>query len=150
MQVRYEDVLRVYEDEVRKNTKNKKKIYRFERFKIENLTHICDMLESNKYRCMKYNIFLIKKPKYRVVMSLSIEDKIINHYITRYVLMPRLERYLDIRNTATRKGMGRDYAIRLVKKYIEHFKKYDKCYVLKMDISKLNLIAILLVKCTNI
>lgn len=136
MQVKYEDILRIYEDEVRKNTKNKKKIYRFERYKIENLIEICDILESNSYKYMKYNIFLIRNPKYRVVMSLSIKDKIINHYVTRFILMPKLERYLDMRNVATREGMGRDYAIRLVKKYIEHFKRYDKCYVLKMDISK--------------
>ncbi len=50
--------------------------------------------------------------------------------------MPRLERYLDGRNVATRKGMGRDYAIRLVKKYLEHFKRVGRCYVLKMDIAK--------------
>lgn len=32
--------------------------------------------------------------------------------------------------------MGYDYAINLVKKYIEYNKKYDKFYILKIDISK--------------
>ncbi len=49
MEVKYEDVERICEDEVKKNTKNKRQIYRFERFKVENLTEICDCLASNKY-----------------------------------------------------------------------------------------------------
>lgn len=48
-----------------------------------------------------------------------------------------LSKYLDERNVATRKGMGTDYAIKLVKKYINKLKcKYDNFYVLKLDISK--------------
>ena len=95
MLIKYEDIARVYEEEVKKNTKNKRKVYRFERFKVENLTEICDALTSGKYRQGRYNIFLIKSPKYRVVMSMSIKDKIVNHYVTRFVLMPKLEKYLD-------------------------------------------------------
>ncbi len=37
-----------------------------------------------------------------VVMSLDLNDKIINHFITKFVLEPKLEKYLDIRNIATR------------------------------------------------
>jgi len=136
MQVKFDDIKDIYENEVRVNTKNKSKIYRFERFKMQYLTEIYDVLSQDKYTSMKYNIFLINSPKYRIVMSLNIADKIINHYVTRFILMPKLEKYLDIRNVATRKGMGRDYAIDLVKKYLEHFKSKDACYVLKIDISK--------------
>lgn len=50
--------------------------------------------------------------------------------------MPKLEKYLDYRNVATRKNMGSDYAIRLAKKYLETLKKNDEFYVLKLDISK--------------
>ncbi len=64
------------------------------------------------------------------------KDKIINHYVSRHILIPRLEKYLDIRNAATRKDMGYDYAIKLVKKYIECNKKYDKFYILRIDIRK--------------
>ncbi len=50
--------------------------------------------------------------------------------------MPKLEKYLGSRNCATRKEMGTSYAIKLLKKDIESFKKYDKFYFLKLDISK--------------
>ena len=52
------------------------------------------------------------------------------------ILEPKLTKYLDNRNIATRKGMGTDYGIRLMKKYLEINKKYDTFYVLKIDIRK--------------
>lgn len=136
MEVNFNDLKKIYEKEIKLHTKNKNKVYRFDRFKMMNLTKIYDILVNDKYHDMKYNIFMIKDPKYRIVMSLDIKDKIINHYLTRYILMPKLERYLDDRNVATRKNKGRDYGIKLVKKYLEYYKSKDNCYVLKMDISK--------------
>lgn len=136
MRVNFNDIRKVYEREVRVNTKNKSKIYRFDRYKMEYLIEIYDKLNNLCCGDLKYNIFLIKYPKYRVVMSLNIVDKVINHYVTRYILIPKLERYLDIRNVATREGMGRDYGIKLVKKYLEYYKSMGGGYVLKLDISK--------------
>lgn len=136
MEVKFDDIKNVYENEVRVNTKNKNKVYRFDRYKMGYLIEIYDMLSNNEYRDLKYNIFLIRYPKYRIVMSMNVMNKVINHYITRYILMPKLERFLDIRNVATRKYMGRDYGIRLIKKYLEYYKSKDKGYVLKIDISK--------------
>ena len=69
-------------------------------------------------------------------MSTSVYDKIINHYVARYILIPKLEKYLNERNCATRKNMGTSYAIELLKKDIEYYKRYDKFYFLKLDISK--------------
>ncbi len=130
------DLLYIYEREVSVNTKNKRKIFYFDRFKMENIYDIKGIIESGDYKALRYNIFFISSPKYRVVMSLSIRDKVINHYVARYMLIPKLEKYLDIRNCATRSGMGYDYAINLVKRYIELNKKYGKFYILKIDISK--------------
>ena len=136
MKVNVKDLLDIYEKEVSINTRNKRKIYNFEKNKMENIYDIKRIIESGNYSINKYNIFLINKPKYRIVMSLNIKDKIINHYVTRYILIPKLVKYLDIRNTATRKNMGYNYAIKLLKKYIEINKKYDKFYILRIDISK--------------
>ncbi len=136
MEVKFDDIVNIYEKEIRKNCKNKRKIYRFERFKMQNLTEIYEELTSTTYHMRKYNIFGISSPKYRIVMSLSIKDKIINHYIARHILIPKLEHLLDDRNVATRIGMGRDYGIKLVKKFLEVFKKKERCFCLKMDIKK--------------
>lgn len=136
MIVNISDLLNVYDNEIKKNVRNKKKIFEFERNKIQYLIDIKRMLEGGKYKGGKYNIFPVYKPKIRVVMSQSVYDKVINHYVTRYILMPKLEKYLNDRNCATRKDMGLSYAIELLKKDIECFKKYHKFYFLKLDISK--------------
>ena len=136
MQISYSDLKLVYEQEVRKKVKNRKKIFKFENQKLEYLMHIKYVLENNLYDGGRYNIFLIYKPKLRVVMSQSIYDKVINHYVSRFILIPKLEKYLNNRNCATRKNMGIDYAIKLLKNDIEYFKKYETFYFLKLDISK--------------
>ena len=136
MIVSVNNILSIYEKYIYKGCKNKRKLYNFEKYKIRNINIIYDILNSNNYNNIKYNIFLIKYPKYRVVMSLNLIDKIINHYMTIYTLISKLEKYLDIRNIATRKGYGCDYGVKLLKKYIEKNKKYNKFYILKLDIKK--------------
>lgn len=132
----YSRILHIYEDEIAKNTKNKKKVYQFEKNKMQNIEYIYQKLQSLNYHGGTYNIFLIKSSKYRIVMSLNLRDKVINHYFTRYILMPKLTKYLDDRNVATRKGMGTQAGIQYVKKYLEKNKKYPVFYILKIDICK--------------
>ena len=130
-------VLDIYNSEISKRVKNKKKINEFERYKITYLKSIYDVLRTGNYKPLRYNIFLIKEPKYRIIMSQGIYDKVINHYIAKYVLDNKLSKYLDIRNVATRKGMGSSYGIELLTKYIEKLKtKNNEFYILKLDISK--------------
>lgn len=131
-----EVILNLFELEISKNVKNKHKVYMFEKNKFQNINYILDILQSGNYSGGKYNIFLIKEPKHRIVMALDISDKLINHFIARYVLEKKLTKYLDPRNIATRKNMGTDYGIKLLKKYLELNKKYDNFYILKLDISK--------------
>ena len=121
--VSMDKMLKIYNEEVSKNVKNKKKINDFEKYKITYLSSIYGVLKSGDYTPLKYNIFLIKDPKYRVIMSQSIYDKVINHYIARYVLEEKLSKYLDKRNVRARKNMGASYGINLVIKYIEELKK---------------------------
>ena len=133
--ITFVNLLNIYEQEISKNVKNKKKLVKFEINKVQNITNIIDMLNSGNVGHEHYNIFLIYEPKCRLVMSLSIKDKIINHFVTRYALEAKLTKYLDLRNVATRKGMGTDYGIRLVIKYLKKLKS-NKFYILKIDISK--------------
>lgn len=131
------NLINIYEKEISKNIKNKKKLYNFEINKMQHMYQIMEKLLNGEVGHQKYNIFLIYEPKCRLVMSLSVEDKIINHFVTRYSLEKKLTKYLDMRNVATRKNMGTDYGIKLVIKYLNKLKnKYNKFYILKLDISK--------------
>jgi len=100
------------------------------------IEHAVRALNDVNYKIKKYHIFKIYEPKVRLIMSLNIVDKLVNHYFTENVLKIKLEKYLDIRNVATRKDLGTDYAIKLLRKYIEYYKNKEKVYYLKIDIKK--------------
>lgn len=133
--VKFKELIDIY-NEVRVNVRNKDKIIRFERFKMEYLVYIYNILNTDSYKGGYYYLFLIKDPKVRLIMSENIIDKIINHYVARYILYNKLNKYLINNNVATRKNMGLDYGIKLLKKMIERNKKYEKFYFLKLDIYK--------------
>ena len=103
---------------------------------MEYFAYILELINSGNYDGGRYNIFLIYEPKIRLIMSENICDKIINHYIARFILEVKLTKYLSNCNVATRKNMGLDYGIKLLKKNIEKNKKYGDFYFLKIDISK--------------
>lgn len=136
MQVKLADLKLIYDEEIKRNVRNKKRLLEFEKYKMEYLSEAKYILENNLYNGGTYNIFLVYKPKIRVVSSQSIYDKIINHYVARFILMPKFDKYLSNRNCATRKNMGTSYAIRLLKKDIESYKKYEAFYFMKLDIKK--------------
>ncbi len=78
-------------DIVCKNTKNKKKIEKFETYKMEHTINIKNKLESKDFQFDKYNIFMISDPKVRIIMNQIIEDKIINHLVAKYILIKVFE-----------------------------------------------------------
>lgn len=131
-----EELIYIYESSIKKNVRNKKKLFEFEKYKMEYFAYILELINSGNYDGGRYNIFLIYEPKIRLIMSENICDKIINHYIARFILEVKLTKYLSNCNVATRKNMGLDYGIKLLKKNIEKNKKYGDFYFLKIDISK--------------
>lgn len=124
-------------DGIYKNTCHKAKLVRFELTKTSNIVKIYNTLNNKHYNHLKYNIFIIREPKYRIIMSELMYDKIVNHLISKYVLIPTLSRKLIDQNVATRTGKGSKEGIRYMKKYINSIKEnYDNIYILKCDISK--------------
>ena len=123
--------------QVRLSTKHRQKIFNFETFYMINIKQIYDVLLEKKYQHSHYNVFLIKEPKYRIIMSEIISDKIINHLLSNEILLPIIEPRLIPMNVATRKDKGLKSGLYYTKKYINSIKlKYDNFYVLKCDIKK--------------
>ncbi len=140
--VKYEDlidiekIINMYKI-IRANTKNKGKLHKFELFYSSNIISILNVLKYQKYTHSNYNVFLVHEPKYRIIMSEIMSDKIVNHLVSHYVLDPGITPHLIPQNVATRKGKGTKEGIRYVKKYINKLKlNHDKVYVLKCDIRK--------------
>lgn len=55
MKVELSDLLDIYEDIIRKNCKNKKKVFNFEKKKMILLYDLCNSV--NNYSMGKYNVF---------------------------------------------------------------------------------------------
>lgn len=122
---------------IKQNCKNKKEVYRFSLNLNGNLIEILNQLESMKYKFDKYRIFIIKEPKYRLIMSEKVEDKIVNHLVAKHILLPSLENCLIDSNVATRYKKGSAHAYKLFLKYTNRLLREKKeIYVLKIDISK--------------
>lgn len=142
MAVNYQDILsidkiiEVYKN-IRSNTCHKEKLVRFELAFSCNVIKVFDALQNRQYFHHCYNLFLISKPKYRIIMSEIMYDKIVNHLVSKYILLPALNPKLIEMNVATRIDKGTKAGIYYTKKYINNLKQnHDKIYALKCDISK--------------
>lgn len=131
----YENVLSVSHD-VLKKCHNKEESLAFRRALNTNIYDIINRLKNYEYEFSSYRIFLIREPKYRIIMSENLSDKIVNHLISRYILLPSLEPVLIDTNVATRVNKGSDYAFKKFCEYINKIGLDKKIYVLKIDISK--------------
>ena len=130
-------IIDVYDNEVKRNTKNKTKVEEFDNYYSLNIKEIKEELMSGDYIPGEYNIFFIREPKLRIIMSQSIKDKVINHLVARYFLINVFEKGLIENNIATRKNKGTHYGLKLFKKYLNIMKnRYNNFYILKFDISK--------------
>lgn len=125
----------MYDRRIRLNTKNKQKLEIFENNYVSNIKYIKDILEAKAYKPGKYNIFIIKEPKVRLIMSQNIIDKVVNHVVSEYFLVNVFDKTLIETNIATRKNRGTHYGLKLIKKYLNEIKDKE-FYVLKFDISK--------------
>lgn len=124
-------------NKVSKSTKDKKSICKVLMNENQFLFDIVNSLINDSYKFDNYRIFLIREKKYRIIMSETIKDKVVNHMISNYILLPSLEKSLIDQNVATRKEKGSDYAFNLFCNYINELNKSnDNIYCLKIDISK--------------
>lgn len=136
MMLNYETVEEMYNNIIRV-TKHKRKLLVYDLFKITNLNTVIEELKTRTYKHSRYNIFLVSEPKYRIVMSECIKDKLVNHLLSNLYLKTAVYPKLIEENVATRLDKGSDSAIKYCKKYfLRMMNKYDEFYVLKFDIHK--------------
>lgn len=134
--ISYNNILSVYK-KIKNSTKNKKEVYNYELNLNQNLLDTLFSLSKSTYVFSKYNIFLIREPKYRLIMSESFPDKVVNHLFSKYVLSTALQSTLINSNVATRTDKGSKEAYNLFIKYTNKLiYEKKKIYVLKIDISK--------------
>lgn len=136
--ITYENIYAMW-NTIRKTCKNKKAIFYFSLNLNTNIAYIYHVLKNEQYIPSRYRTFMIFEPKPRLVMSQTVIDKIVNHFVANYYLIPLLENKLIDTNVATRKDKGSKYAMELLKKYFNKLlitEKEKEIYCLKIDISK--------------
>lgn len=122
--------------QVKKNCRHGRKLINFSTFLNSNIYEILEKLYNRNYEFDRYYVFLLKEYKYRIIMSETIKDKIVNHWVASNILIPTLEPSLVDSNVATRKGMGSSKAYELFESYLRKIGFNKKIYVLKLDMSK--------------
>ena len=134
--ITYENMLKIWYI-VRKTCNSRENIFYYS-FNINtNLITICNKLYNKEYIPSKFKTFLIFEPKPRLIMNQTITDKIVNHFIVNYYLIPYLEKSLIDVNIATRKNKGGSYGIKLFKEYFNKILiNHKEVYCLKLDVSK--------------
>lgn len=124
-------------NEVCRNTRNKKKVELFKEYKCLYISRIYNILVNREYKTGKYNVFTIFEPKERTIISQNMQDKVINHLVTRQILYPAILPCLINENVASRENMGTSKGIEYYKKYMRNCKiQNERYYILKCDISK--------------
>ena len=130
-----ENIMQAF-DEVCRNMKNIKKVNQYKEFKCMYVSKIYRTLKNREYEVGPYNVFTIYEPKKRRIVSQGVFDKIINHLVARYILMPTLLPSLIDQNVASRVGMGTKMGLKYFFKYRNTCEcKYKTYYILKCDIS---------------
>ena len=114
--ITYENIYEMWKI-IKKTCKNKDEVYSFSLNLNTNLYKIYNELKTINYKPNKFNPFMIFEPKPRLVMSQKIKDKIVNHFVTNFYLLPILDKSLINSNVATRINKGSGYADKLLKKY---------------------------------
>ena len=77
-------------DEVCRNTKNKRRVNKYKEFRCMYIYRIYNILKNKQYVVGPYNVFTIYEPKKRRIVSQNMQDKIINHLVSRYILYTAL------------------------------------------------------------
>lgn len=100
------------------------------------ISRIYTLLKNRNYKVSTYNVFTIYEPKERRIVSLNLQDKIINHLVSTYIILPAVEPCLIDANVASRTGFGTKKGLELANKFHRICKqKYINYYILKCDIS---------------
>ena len=132
----FDNILLAY-NEILKNTHNKRRVENLREYKSVYISRIHNILENQKYIVGPYNTFKIYDPKERQIVSQNVQDKIINHLVSRFILYPALLPCLLDVNVASRKNMGTHKGLELANTFHKKCKiKYKSYYILKCDISK--------------
>lgn len=121
-----------------KGSRSRASAQRFYRNALENICVMKRELIDRTYTISPYSEFEVSEPKRRIIKSGAFRDKVLQHCLCDYVLIPRLSSVFILDNYAGQVGKGTLFGLdRLTEHLLSHYAEYGaEGYILKCDISK--------------
>lgn len=133
----FENLYNSYRTSMRGKGK-KKSAAKFDIMALENICVMKRQLEERTYKVSPYSEFVITEPKQRVIKSGSFRDKVLQHCLCDFVLLPKMQNVFIRDNYAGQIGKGTLFGLNCLSQKLHSF--YDKYghngYILKCDITK--------------
>jgi retron-type reverse transcriptase len=101
----------------------------------ENLITIQNELIYETYKPSRYNEFIIREPKERLILALPFRDRVVHQAICA-VIEPLFENTFISDSYACRKGKGTIAGVKRVEKFVKKELRNEEVFCLKMDIQK--------------
>lgn len=116
----------------------KQSAIRFNMLALESLCVMKRQLIDHTYELGKYNEFIVSEPKQRVIKSGTFRDKVLQHCLCDYVLLPKMKGAFILDNYAGQVGKGSLFGLdRLTENLLSFYEEFGcNGYILKCDISK--------------
>lgn len=111
---------------------------RFNIMALENLYVMKQRLLNHTYCVSPYSEFIVKEPKERIVQSGAFKDKVLQHCLCDYVLLPKLNKEFIVDNYAGQINKGTLFGLsRLSENLLDYYSEHGcNGYILKCDITK--------------
>lgn len=105
---------------------------------LEYLYVIKQQLLNRTYRISPYSEFIVTEPKRRIIKSGSFRDKVLQHCLCDYVLLPKMRGIFIEDNYAGQIGKGTLFGLNRLSEHLENFysEHGTNGYILKCDITK--------------
>lgn len=119
-----------------KGKRNKREVIEYSFNLSSNLWKLFYELRYHKYKVDGYKEFTIYDPKTRIIQAISFKDRIVQHCLVDYYLVPKLSKLFILDNCACQKNKGTFFAIKRLRHHLTS--KYSKNYkyYLKLDVKK--------------
>ena len=133
----YENLFASYKKSMRGKGKKKGAVM-FNTTALESIYVIKKQLEERTYQVSPYAEFVVSEPKRRVIKSGSFRDKVLQHCLCDYVLLPKMKDDFIDDNYAGQIGKGTLFGLDRLKAHLESYYQEHQCngYILKCDITK--------------
>ena len=134
--IHFENLYKSYKVSMRGNG-SKRSAANFDAMALEHIYVMKKQLLHHTYQIAPYSEFVVSEPKRRVIKSGSFRDKVLQHCLCDYVLLPKMEPVFITDNYAGQIGKGTLFGLnRLTEKLKDFYNNYGNSgYILKCDIA---------------